>query len=368
LATVSIVLTSYNHAKFLHEAIDSVINQTFTNWELFIWDDVSSDSSWEIIQSYSDPRIKAIRNDRTRRYIYAINETITKLASGKYIAIHHSDDGWEPEKLAQQVAYLDAHPEVDAAFTHVQVIDENNKKIENNWFNEPNKSRTEWLRSLFLNTNKLCHPSALVRRDAYIDAGLYKLAHAQSDDAEMWSRLLLRSEIHVIPRKLTRHRIFTDNSSVSGNKPSVQSRLQFEWFVQKNNFTELSLSEILSIFPEAKQWLSNGEGDSRFLLAMAAIKLGNCQGTRLFGLNLLYKLLTNEADAAAIHKLHNFDYLNFFSLTGEDDIFVRTIQQKSETVSEEEVSAKGAIFLRIIQVARKVKQIKILNKERRWFF
>ena len=361
MAAVSIILTSYNHAKFLREAIDSVINQTFTDWELFIWDDVSPDNSWEIIQSYSDPRIRAIRNDRTRRYIYAINETITNLATGKYIAIHHSDDGWELEKLGEQVTYLDAHPEVDAVFTHVQVIDENNRKIDNNWFNQPKKSRTEWLRSLFLNTNTLCHPSALVRRNAYIDTGLYKLAHAQNDDAEMWSRLLLHSEIHVIPKKLTRHRIFTDNSSVSGNKPSVQSRLQFEWFVQKDNYIGLSLPEILSIFPEAKQWLSNGEGDSRFLLAMVAIKLGNCQGTRLFGLNLLYKLLTNETDAAVIYKLHNFDYLNFFSLTGEHEIFVHRIQQESE-VANEGKNAKRSIFFRTIELSKKSKWIRFLIK------
>jgi glycosyltransferase involved in cell wall biosynthesis len=357
MATVSIVLTSYNHAKFLREAIDSVINQTFTDWELFIWDDVSSDHSWDIIQSYSDTRIKAFRNDRTRRYLYAINNTITDWATGQYIAIHHSDDGWEPEKLAEQVAYLDTHEDVGAVFTHIQVIDENNRLISNDWFNQPNRKRTEWLRLLFLNTNKLCHPSALVRKTAYINEGLYKLAHAQNDDAEMWTRLLMNSEIHIIPKKLTRHRLFSDNSSVSGNKPSVQSRLQFEWFVQKDNYLKLSVSEIVSMFPEAKQWLSNGDGVSKFLLAMVAVHYGNSLGTRLFGLNLLYKLLTNPLDAEAISQRHNFDYLEFFKLTGDRDIFLSHVPPVMERKArEEEVNGIHAFLSRSTGLMTRIRQ------------
>lgn len=354
LATVTIILTSYNHGKFLRGAIESVINQTFADWELLIWDDVSTDDSWQIIESYSDPRIKAIRNERTRRYIYAINKTITERATGKYIAIHHSDDGWEPSKLERQVAYLESHPEVAAAFTHVQIIDEHNRNIDNDWFDQPNRPRAEWLRMFFLNANRLCHPSALVRKNAYLEAGLYKLAHAQIDDAEIWTRLLIRSEIHVIPQKLTRHRIFTDNSSVSGNKPTVRYRLQFEWFVHKENYLNLNVDEVLAIFPEAKTWVTAGKADSRFLLAMSAINYGNCEGTRLFGLHLLYKLLTNPADAALIEELHGFNYLSFFKLTGEREIFADRHLVRSSSESEAISDQKSELKKTAISIKRRL--------------
>lgn len=64
---VSVVLTSFNHEKFIREAVDSVLNQTFTDFELIIWDDASADGSWAVINSYSDPRIKVFHNEVTKR-------------------------------------------------------------------------------------------------------------------------------------------------------------------------------------------------------------------------------------------------------------------------------------------------------------
>ena len=117
---VSIILTSYNHAKYLRQAIESVLNQTFTDYELIIWDDASTDDSWEIINSYQDRRIRAFRN------VVNLRGNISRgleVAQGEYVAIHHSDDAWEPTKLEKQVS-LDQNPDIAAVFTHVQVIDE----------------------------------------------------------------------------------------------------------------------------------------------------------------------------------------------------------------------------------------------------
>ena len=143
---VSIILSSYNHAKYIKEAIDSVLDQTFSNFELIIWDDASSDDSWEIISSYSDPRIKAFRNEENMRGGIT-KKAIAEVAAGKYIAIHHSDDIWESEKLAKQVAFLDSHPEIGAVFSQAHIIDENGDdcKDEKNFyfkiFDQPNRGR-----------------------------------------------------------------------------------------------------------------------------------------------------------------------------------------------------------------------------------
>ena len=320
---VSVVLTSYNHENFIREAIDSVLGQTFVDWELIIIDDVSPDGSWEIIQSYQDARITALRNDRTRRYIYNINRAITELSTGEYIAIHHSDDAWEPEKLAEQVAILDADPTIAASFTHVQCIDEKNHKLNVDWFNEENRPNTAWLRVLFHEQNRFCHPSALVRRSAYEDVGLYKCAHAQIDDAEMWTRLLIKHQVHIVQKKLTRHRIFSDNSNVSGDRPDRRARLQFEWFQQKQHYKSLNTADLLKTLPEARKWLTckESEASSSFLLAMTAIHSPESTGTRLFGLTLLYELLTDTDEAQRIESIHNFTYLDFIKMTGQESFF-----------------------------------------------
>src|ERR1700690_1971582 len=102
---VSVFLTSFNHAKYLRGSIDSVLHQTFSDFELIILDDASTDDSWQIIQSYSDPRIQTFRNKTNLGGYFP--GAFPGMASAEYIAVHHSDDLWEPEKLEKQVPFLD---------------------------------------------------------------------------------------------------------------------------------------------------------------------------------------------------------------------------------------------------------------------
>ena len=321
MAKVSIILTSFNHDKYIRQAIDTVVNQSFSDWELIIVDDVSTDASWELIQTYNDPRIIKIRNDRTRRYIYNINRAIETQSTGDYIAIHHSDDAWALDKLEKQVAVLEASPQIGAVFSHVQCIDENNRSLTIDWFDQPNKSRAAWLRVLFFNDNRLCHPSALVRRSAYEQSGLYKTAHAQIDDAELWTRLLKVSDIHVVQEKLTLHRIFSDQSNASGDRPDRRARLKVEWYLQKQHYIDLPLADILEAFPESEQWVTPQGANSKYVLAMVAIYKSNCPGTRLFGIELLYQLMTCPKEQEHIESIYGFNYLDFISLSGKEDFF-----------------------------------------------
>ena len=143
---ISVILTSFNHEKFIREAIDSVLNQTFTDFELIIWDDASTDNSWAIINTYSDPRIKVFRNDETKRGVHGINISISEIASGEYIAIHHSDDIWEVDKLKKQVEFLEDHAGIGAVFTHVLAIDERGIPLDD--VNHSYRVRLGWLNML----------------------------------------------------------------------------------------------------------------------------------------------------------------------------------------------------------------------------
>lgn len=168
---VTVILTSFNHEKYLKEAIDSVLQQTYSNFELIIWDDASTDTSWDIISQYSDIRIKAFRNDVQKRGVWGLNKAITEKALGEYIAIHHSDDVWEPNKLFKQVAILDDNSKIGAVFCDVHLISENGAPLldENHFyssiFNQPNRTRQEWLNHFFHKGNALCHPSVLIRKN-----------------------------------------------------------------------------------------------------------------------------------------------------------------------------------------------------------
>ena len=181
MSKISVILTSFNHEKYICEAIDSILNQTFTDFELIILDDGSSDNSWALIKQYSDLRIKAFHSEVIRGSIEGVNRAIYEVATGEYIAIHHSDDIWALDKLEKQVAYLEEHPEIGAVFTWVQTIDEYGVKLAGDWFDQENMIRWQWLNQLFHEQNHLCHPSVLIRKQCYQYAGLYR--HGLSSDS-----------------------------------------------------------------------------------------------------------------------------------------------------------------------------------------
>ena len=189
------------------------MNQTFSDFELFIIDDASTDESWAIIKSFSDPRIRALRNETNWNDKEMMRRVIFEMAHGEYIAIHHSDNIWKPEKLQKQVDFLDLHSEVGAVFTNVQFIGEDGKPFEDsshfdtNIFDQPNKTRHEWLNFFFYRGNALCHPSILIRKKCYADCGFYRNGFVQMPDLEMWVRLCLKYEIFVIPEKLIGNRV-----------------------------------------------------------------------------------------------------------------------------------------------------------------
>lgn len=319
---ISVILTSFNHEKYIREAMDSVLNQTFTDYELIIWDDASSDGSWAVINSYSDLRIKAFRNEVTKRGIYGINKAIFEVATGEYIAIHHSDDVWEFDKLEKQVAYLETHSEIGAVFTWVGIVDENGAKLENNWFDQENKTRWQWLNQFFLEQNHLNHPSVLIRRECYQDVGMYRYGLAQTGDAEMWSRVLVRFSIHVIQERLTKHRLFSDKSNTSGPRVDVAIRISNEWNVLRENYLSITnFEDIVAIFPSLERF-RNPEGfDNKFLLAMACLYECKQRSAWQLGLKWLFDLLNDKIHYKKIRELYSFSYKDFIRLTAEFDVY-----------------------------------------------
>jgi glycosyltransferase involved in cell wall biosynthesis len=328
---ISIILPSFNHEKYLREAIDSVLNQSFTDFELIIWDDASSDGSWAIIKSYSDPRIKVFRNETTKRGIYGINKAISEVTSGKYIAIHHSDDVWEPHKLKTQVDFLSAFPNIGAIFTNADAIGETSapfadeKHFYCDIFAQPNRTRHQWLRFFFYHGNALCHPSVLIRKSCYRDIGLYRYGFAQQGDLDMWVRLCFKHEISVLPERLVKFRVRDGEANTSGNRPEVRSRLIWEFYQILNHYRTITdLAEFTMIFPETKDRFGNDleNGLIPFYLAMLALDKKEAP-YQMFGMNALFDILQDGHIAEKLKKKHNFDYSNFIKLTARKKLQVK---------------------------------------------
>ena len=153
---VSVILTSYNHENFIKESIESVLNQTYNDIEFIIVDDCSIDSSWEIICKYKEqnPEIITIRHEYNW-HGGTVADVVENYATGEYIALHHSDDVWELDKLEKQVHAMKDTLNCVAVFTNAKAIDDkgNDYSDENgfyfNLFQVENRSRQEWLNYFF---------------------------------------------------------------------------------------------------------------------------------------------------------------------------------------------------------------------------
>lgn len=336
---VSIFLTSYNHGKYLRDSIDSALSQTFTDFELFILDDASTDDSWKIINSYSDSRIIAYKNEQNRHGDFP--GLFPQASTGEYIAIHHSDDLWETDKLEKQVAFLDKHPEICAVFSNALLIGEegeiyNDKSnIYYNIFNQPNRNRHEWLNLFFFHGNALCHPSLLIRKIAFEHCGIYRYGLFQLADFDMWVRLCFDYEIFVMPEKLVRFRIRDNQANASGDYPENQIRLQFEYLQILYNYLRISnYDEMEKIFPVVKNYQQE-YFDAAYLLAIIALEVKQSKPHELFGLQLLFETLSNPVKAEKINKFYQFDFQKFKELTGDRDIFSVILNKRIDGIRKE---------------------------------
>lgn len=126
--TVSIITPTYNSQDFIHQTIEAIINQTYTNWELLITDDYSTDETWSILTKYaeSEPRIKIFRLEQNSGPGVARNNSI-KHAKGRYIAFCDSDDIWASNKLEKQLRFLNKN-NIQFTYSSYQKIDEENRK------------------------------------------------------------------------------------------------------------------------------------------------------------------------------------------------------------------------------------------------
>jgi glycosyltransferase involved in cell wall biosynthesis len=233
--TVSVAMKAYQHERFVGAAIESVLNQSFADFELVVTDDGSTDGTAAAIARYDDPRIRFERFPENRGIAAAMNATVRR-ARGEFVAILNSDDLALPGRLERQVAYLRDHPGVAAVFSVPVQIDERGEPTEAFGslfavpFADPNAPRTAWLRHFFLRGNSLCAPSAMIRRAALTAIGPDDVRLAHLHDLDRWVRLLEAHEIRVLDEPLTAFRILDGARNASAARPDTRLRDAFESF------------------------------------------------------------------------------------------------------------------------------------------
>lgn len=329
MAKVSVLMSSYNHQSFISEAIQSVLKQSFQDWEFLIIDDCSTDESFLIAKKFEnqDSRIKVFKSPYNRGMVQNTNELI--LASkGEYIAIINSDDSWEEKKLEKQVDFLDNNPEYGACFTSVNMINEGGKIILNkkkNPFIDTNKNRYEWLNHWFYYGNCICYPSSLVRKLCYEKVGLFNPAFICLLDFDMWIRICLAGyEIHILSEKLTNFRLMNNEANLSGLNESTRIRYSLEAPRALYNYSKIkNFEEFIKIFPKYSKKVNNSYEGYFYLIDMIigffdVKKISNSRNIKIFGLLFLQEKISNDQKVfEALIGDFGFSFKKYLEITGK---------------------------------------------------
>lgn len=347
---VSVILPSYNHEKHVGLALDSVLSQSFGDYELLISDDCSTDGTVDVIRRYEDERIQL--------HVYAENQGATinhkyliDRARGKYVALINSDDLWLPKKLEKQVAYLEAHPDCGACFSDAEIIDENGNQLTvyREVFHQPNRTQAEWYAHFYHFGNCLSHPSILIRTEIYRELGVYHLALRQLPDFEMWVRLIKHYNIYIFQKPLVQHRRFLNsdkNTSAQTTENSMRNSLE-AYYIQRNFFSDVS--DVLFAEAFQKEFRISGKlthnelcCEKFFLLLSGSYYLPN--PSILAATNYFLDIYNLEGMAETFRDSYNFTMQDFHAISCRVNLQGVQIEGAyANTLIDIDVSQPGAI-------------------------
>lgn len=201
---ISVVMSVYNGEKYLKEAIDSILSQSYTDFEFLIVDDGSTDKSLEIISSYEDKRILLIKNVINLGLAKSLNSGI-KHARGKYIARMDADDIALPSRLDKQFSFMEKNDNIDICGSWVQIIGQSKGIV----WKYPVESDDIKIQLLF--NSAFAHPTVFFRKNSFLDRGLlYDESIKSAQDYELWNRVAKCCEMKNIPEVLLHYRLHQD--------------------------------------------------------------------------------------------------------------------------------------------------------------
>lgn len=217
---VSVVMAVYNGLPYLNKAVESILNQTFSDFEFIIVNDASTDETLSVLQTYADPRIRIIDLPKNEGQTRSLNHGL-QAAKGEYIARQDADDLSKPERLAEQVKFLDSHPDHLLLSTSVDMIDDNNRVK----YVDVRPTQDAEIRTYIEEFgNPFCHGAAMFRRSVLEKVGLYREGFRTSQDYDYWLRMAEHGKVANLAPALYQYRTHSGQMSYQS-----YHRMQAEW-------------------------------------------------------------------------------------------------------------------------------------------
>ncbi len=247
---VSVIMNCYNSDKYLHEAIDSVIAQTYSDWELIFWDNQSTDTSAAIFKSYDDSRLVYHYADRHTSLGEARNLAVN-YAKGKWVAFLDCDDIWLPDKLAKQVEIINNEQDINLGIVYGRALMFGTNVMESELVNTYNGSLLPEgyvLNDLLLAENFIPLVSAIVLKDAFIEVGGIPNDFFQAEDYYIFVAIAVKYKVRAVQDICCKYRIHSSNITLKQKVLSYDESLRIihKWreYITGNDIKELTIRRI----------------------------------------------------------------------------------------------------------------------------
>jgi glycosyltransferase involved in cell wall biosynthesis len=324
---ISVVMSVFNSELYVKEAIDSILNQTFEDFEFIILDDGSTDKSVDIIQGYTDSRIRFFQNDKNLGLRGSLNRGL-QLAEGKYIARMDSDDIAVERRFEIQVKYLEQHPDVVMCGGNVHyLIDgkiKRNKEIFPCSFQE--------IRIALLRYNCFFHPTVMLRTD-FIRAHELYYQRTFADDYDLWTRMMNQSVLYGkqminLPEVFLNYRLHSANFGKRKKEIAKEvANIQKE-YVEALDLQKEEKDKLIKGYTGQFSKIQDISETGRILMKYAGQMISEMDNQILFVLSKHYYELCymySEFGISVFHMFCSFEELNHVKLKDKCRLFIKCV-------------------------------------------
>lgn len=265
MSEISVLMPAYNAANYIAEAINSILNQTFTNFELIIVNDGSTDNSHEIISSFNDSRIKYFQNDGNKGLAFVRNKLI-ELSGCKYIAFLDSDDIAENNRLEVEYNFLKSNVHIALVSSSVKSLDEHGHQDFKSWKFDLNEMQ---LKTHLLFYNPIVTSTVMFNKDI-LPKEIFRDDYPPCEDYDLWTRMLQKSKGVVLPKILATYRLHKSSvskrkadESINNKNKVILNQLEYYFINQYSkeeetlhlSLAEFSLKNKTEDLPALQKWI-----------------------------------------------------------------------------------------------------------------
>ena len=227
---VSVIMPVYNGEKFISEAVQSIIGQSYNNWEIVAINDASTDSSVEILKEFNETRIRIYENESNKGISYSRNRAID-LAKGKYIALMDNDDVSLPDRLSEQANYMENHEDIDVLSGANKIIDEKGELVQEITYVLKNP---KYIKAKLLFENVFYNGTTMIRKAKLDEYNIrYRNNQYGMEDYRFWVECSKKMNMTSIDSFIYKHRLHSDNETKKNKSQSVKEREKCYFEIQK---------------------------------------------------------------------------------------------------------------------------------------